>query len=159
MRRPLLVVLTVLCVTAGCDRAEVLVQFRSASPVTERMLRLRITAPGETWEFKGQRDAPTPQEPYFETGLIQTPEFGTMTVSYALCLPSGDTISAGSASVELKSDLVWAFTIMPLPSDRAHGCMGCGSAGFPLDSAFRNSPSDSVWITWGSNSIKNPVVF
>jgi hypothetical protein len=39
-------------------------------------------------------------------------------------------------------------------------CLGClGSRSFPLSVAYRRVAADSVWVTWGGNSISNPVVY
>lgn len=143
----------------SCDQARVEVRYHATPPLTLSMLSLQVTAAGEGWEFTGPESLPGGNR-VFTTGRIPTALEGTLTVAFALRRPSGDTLSYGSASVPLRSDLGWGFEIMPFTTDPADLCFGCaGSIAFALDTTFRATGRDSVWLTWGGNSIKHPVIY
>ena len=39
-------------------------------------------------------------------------------------------------------------------------CIGCfGYRSFPVLESYRTSPAESLWMTWGGNSISSPVVY
>lgn len=39
-------------------------------------------------------------------------------------------------------------------------CIGCfGYRSFPVVEAYRTSPAESLWMTWGGNLISHPVVY
>jgi hypothetical protein len=40
------------------------------------------------------------------------------------------------------------------------GCFGCmGVQAFPLAAPYQRTRSDSVWLVWGGNSIRNPAIY
>ncbi|MEO8564029.1 MAG: hypothetical protein ABI601_18255 [bacterium] len=44
--------------------------------------------------------------------------------------------------------------------DPTRYCFGClGARAFPLAAEYRRSTNDSVWVVWGGNSFKNPVIY
>jgi hypothetical protein len=39
-------------------------------------------------------------------------------------------------------------------------CFGCiGARAFPLAAAYQRTERDSVWLIWGGNYIRNPVIY
>jgi hypothetical protein len=57
-------------------------------------------------------------------------------------------------------DWGYAFTIRVDSLDPTRYCFGClGAHAFPLAAQYRRTVRDSVWVVWGGNSFKNPVVY
>lgn len=73
---------------------------------------------------------------------------------------SGLTLSEGEATVPLRSDWRYGFDIRVDSLDPTRLCFGCmGARAFPLAAAYRRTAGDSVWLIWGGNSIRNPVIY
>ena len=94
------------------------------------------------------------------TREFDTPASGAARVSFVMVLPDGREVSSGDATVNLRGDWVWDFDLMASTADPKKQCFGCyGSKSFPLPADLRTTGRDSVWLVWGGNSIKNPVVY
>ncbi|HUF65430.1 MAG TPA: hypothetical protein VMM17_05580, partial [Gemmatimonadaceae bacterium] len=90
---------------------------------------------------------------------LPTARSGTLRVAYALVTADNDTVSAGALDLPLRSDWRYGIEIIPDSLDPARQCFGClGSRAFALAEPYRVAASDSVYIVWGGNSIKDPVV-
>ena len=93
------------------------------------------------------------------TPTIETEASGTLTVTYKLEI-SNAIVSEGLVTLPLRDDWVWGARVEVDSLNPTRFCMGCfGSKSFPLAAAYRRVPADSVWVTWGGNYIKNPVVY
>lgn len=132
------------------DNALINVRNSAAGALPSESITVVLTAPGYhrilTPDELGGADIPTPTS-------------GSITISYEL---QSGTVSAstGALALSVARDRVLGVTISLDSIDPMAGCFGCvGSRSFPLASAFRRAPKDSIWIVWGSNSISKPVVF
>ena len=93
------------------------------------------------------------------TPVVGTAESGTLRVGYEVT-EGGATVSTGEVQLPLRKDWSWGVTIQVDSLDRSRYCFGCsGSKAFPLAAQYRRVPADSVWVTWGGNSISNPVIY
>jgi hypothetical protein len=91
---------------------------------------------------------------------FDTPTSGSARVSFVMVLPGGREVSSGAAIVTLRGDWLWGFDLMSSTEDPAKRCLGCyGSKSFVLPADLRTTGRDSLWLVWGGNSIKNPVVY
>ncbi len=73
---------------------------------------------------------------------------------------TGDTVGLGNTDIPLHADWAWnvdVFAAHRNPSQCAFGVTGCRA--FTLNPAYRDSLSDSLYLLWGGNSIKNPVIY
>jgi hypothetical protein len=90
---------------------------------------------------------------------VATPTTGRLDVEFALD-DRGAVVSAGTVHVDLRPDWAWGFRVSIDSVSPLRGCFGCaGAEPFPLGAAYRRGAADSVWISWGGNGIKHPVVY
>jgi hypothetical protein len=90
---------------------------------------------------------------------ISTPAHGTAFVQLTL---DGDTTAASDRrlSLGLRSDWEYTVLIQVDSLDPKRTCLGCiGSLAFALPEDRQRTPRDSLWFTWGGNSISNPVAY
>ena len=148
----------VLLVVAACgDDARLSVSVRSMpAPLNTSEVRYRIDAGSRAW---------TATLPATSTGLspqreFDTPTSGTARVAFTVVLPGGREASAGEVTVALRGDWSWGFELIAATEDPARVCFGCyGSKAFALPADLRAAGGDSLWLVWGGNSIKHPVVY
>lgn len=94
------------------------------------------------------------------TRQFDTPTSGDARVSFVVVLPDGRQASSGDATVSLRGDWAWRFDLMASAEDPRKSCFGCyGSKPFALPADLRTTDRDSLWLVWGGNSIKHPVVY
>lgn len=69
-------------------------------------------------------------------------------------------IATGQVTLALKSDWIWGINLHVDSVNPSRYCFGCfGSRSFPLRAGVGRTVRDSLWVTWGGNSISNPVVY
>jgi len=70
------------------------------------------------------------------------------------------SIATGSLELPLRSDWRYGVTVQVDSTDPARYCLGCiGSLAFALRPGVGRSVRDSLWLSWGGNSISNPVEY
>ena len=152
---------SVLLAGTGCGllkeaTAEVTDTPRSNLPASA--FRVVIDDGGPTRTFRGV-DMPAKYGTTLATPTFSTATSGTLSITYTLEI-SNSVVSEGLVTLPLRDDWTWGARIEVDSLDPKRLCMGCfGSKSFPLAAAYRRVPADSVWVTWGGNSIKNPVVY
>jgi hypothetical protein len=147
---------------AACEpdaRLSVGVQPMPAS-LNTAVARYRIAAGVRSWTVTLPEPGSGGGSARLRSGAMDTPRSGTARVSFALVLPDGRELSVGYATVALRSDWVWNFDLFVRTEDPMRTCFGCaGSKAFPLPPDFREAGRDSVWLVWGGNRIRDPVVY
>ena len=142
------IVLAAACGITGTDDARIQIRDHAAAVLPRSAMSITLTAPGFQRKL-------TPDE--MAGADIVTPSTGSITVSYVLRDPSGTTdVSTGSVLLGLRRDQVIGVDIAIDSASPARVCFGCaGSKAFPLAAAYRRTAADSLWVTWGSNSISD----
>ena len=149
----LLAWLPVACRTA--EEARVGVTYYDAPRLPRDLLTVTVSDGGAVRELRGDRIG-RPGEPAPE---LPTRRAGTLRVAFRFAA-GGATVSEGAAEVPLRGDWRYGFDIMVDSLDPTRACFGCiGRRAFPLPAEYRRSPRDSVWLVWGGNSIRNPVIY
>lgn len=140
---------------AACDDSRMSVRMIETAEVPLSAVTVTVVLPNHTRVLRkgdfGSRNLVAP--------AFSTPAHGTALVQVAL---DGDTTGASERriSLGLRSDWEYGVDITADSLDPKRLCLGCiGSMAFPLPPARQRTPRDSLWITWGGNSISNPVVF
>lgn len=151
-----------LAITGGCrsDDARVSVSFLPRGPLAVSMLRVRLSDGARTHNL-GPADFTTggASAPH-RSRELPTRQRGTLRVAFALVAGAGDTVSRGEVELPLRRDWRYGVDIMPDTADPTRFCFGCqGSRAFGLAAAYAGPAADSVYVVWGGNSIKNPVVY
>jgi hypothetical protein len=147
-----------LAAAAACStgpQSRVAVTYFDARTLPRDLLTVTVTDAGRTRTLRGADVGAGGRE----GRVLDTRSSGTMRVAFRFA--SGGTVAAeGSAEVPLRADWAYGFDVHVDSLDPRRSCFGCiGSRAFPLAAAYRRSPRDSVWLVWGGNSIRNPVVY
>lgn len=94
-----------------------------------------------------------------DTRVFETRTSGTLLTAFWL-VEGSDTLSAGDLRIDLRPDWEWNIGFMRGSENPAAMCFGCvGAAAYGIAEALQGTPSDSLWLVWGGNSISDPVVF
>jgi len=135
------------CAESG-ENTNIAIGFGVRPPLTAQMLHATATLGDKSWQIDGKELAPAPGFGHVGPRLSM-PAQGTLTFSFVLIGPAADTISQGSASLELRRDWNWGLSLEG-PSDDGRSCAQCAQyvQSFPLAPAYRNSDRDSVWVVW-----------
>ena len=89
----------------------------------------------------------------------RTATSGDATVDIAMRDAQGP-IATGRVTLALKPDWIWGVELHIDSGNPSRSCFGCiGSRSFPLRVGAGRTVRDSLWVTWGGNSIRNPVVY
>ena len=155
-----LMVLPGLVVACGPPDATVSVAYRAAAPLSLAGLTVVATDGGHRWTWRGSEFQPDPQNGDAPSSpKHETQTSGSLILDFRFA-DGADPITAGTVTLPLQSDWEWGVSIMLSTADPAFQCMGCaGSKALPLPPAYRQSGRDSVWLVWGGNSIRHPVVY
>jgi hypothetical protein len=147
----------------GCsnsDESRVTINAWLPVPLEPGMLRVKADDGNAVWNLTGV-DFHLVSGAQYRGPTLQTANHGTLTVSYAfLPLGSGATVSAGAVELPLRRDWGYGIDIRPDTADPRLLCFGCaGSKAFPLAPEFRSFRAESVYVVWGGNSIRHPVIY
>ncbi len=162
-----LAAVTMLAALAACspDEARVNLSILPDSPLTTADIRVTFEDGLRRWHVDADGPLAFTGEPTrssvrpFASGPFNTRTDGVLRVSFRASR-DGEEISAGSVELELKPDWVWGVKLEASRVDPTSGCFGClGRKAFGIAPEFRTSERDSIYIVWGGNSIKNPVVY
>jgi hypothetical protein len=88
------------------------------------------------------------------------PKSGNVEVKFILSDSTGVQLNSGSVSLAIKSDWRWTVTLSLSNHNPFYMCFGCiGYSSFAVDSVFKKLNGDSLFVVWGGNSIKHPVIY
>lgn len=139
----------------GSDEARASVSYYDAPTLPRTLLAVTVSDGGSARRLTsaeiGANGRPAAE--------LATRQSGTLSVAFRFA-DGAATIAEGSAEVPLRSDWAYGFTIHVDSANPRRTCFGCiGSTPFPLLARYRRTPADSVWLVWGGNSIRHPVVY
>ena len=134
-------------------------RFSASAPLSLAMVTVDVTDGTHQWQWTGSDFVATASSP-----TPQTPEHATRnagTLQLRVQLSDGSVVVAdGEVTLDLRSDWRWTIDIMTSTTDPRSVCFGCvGSRSVALPSAYRAAGRDSLWVVWGGNSIRNPVIY
>jgi hypothetical protein len=158
--RPVPAFACALALMACGDQARVQVAFWAREPLAIDMLRVWVSDGSRAYglgpaNFHGRGGVL-----FYDSPDLVTATRGTLRFTYALLASSGDTVSEGTVELPLRSDWQWGIDVIPDSINPIQQCFGCaGSRNFSLAPGFRGPRVDSIFVLWGGNSIKNPVVY
>lgn len=142
----------------GDDQSQVRLSIQGNTNLLRRSISVTIAAPGWSKELTG-RDFGTPEAANY-TQTFEIPRSGKLRVDFSLRDSLGGHLNSGSVSVDVHSDWIWDINIVLGNHNPFYSCFGCiGSQSFVLDSVYQRTPSDSLFLVWGGNSIKHPVIY
>jgi hypothetical protein len=156
--------LILLLVFVGCflfeseDSSQARLSIQGNTDVLRRAIFVEIRAPGWSKALTGA-DFGTSGAPTF-TQTFETPKWGELQVQIVLRDSTGRHVNSGFVSLDIRTDWIWGIDIVLDNHNPFNGCFGCtGYRSFHVDSVYQRAPEDSLFILWGGNSIKHPVIY
>jgi hypothetical protein len=154
-----LIVTVVAAAALGCgseNKSEFSMRYLGAVQLPPGRLDVTITDPAVQRSRQGL-PLNTPTVTLYDSQ--QTEAQGQLSISYVM--KDGATqLSTGAISLDIRGDWIWDITLSVDTLNPARLCFGCsGSKSFPLSTPYQRNARDSVWLTWGGNSIAHPVIY
>lgn len=142
----------------GCsssDEALVIVTYADAPQLPRDLLTVTLSD-GARARMLRPDEIGAPGQPGQE---FATRQQGELAVAFRFA-STGTTISEGKVEVPLQSDWRYGFSLHVDSLNPMRLCFGCmGARAFPLPPAYQRTARDSVWLVWGGNYIRNPVIY
>lgn len=154
-----LAVVLVFLAALGCsmtgDEAHARVHYSQGGKLPRELLTVTVTDPMGIRTLRGSDIGAS----WSDGRQFPTATSGSLQLAFRFA--AGSVVaSEGAVEVPLRTDWSYDFTLSVDSLDPTRYCLGCmGHRAFPLDAAYRGSPRDSVWLVWGGNYIKNPVIY
>ena len=140
------------------DQSQVQLGIQGNSDVLRPVIHVQMTAPAWTKTLSG-RDFGSAAGPNY-TLPFETPKSGKLQINASLEDSTGSPVSSGSITLDIQSDWRWSVDIFLSPKNPSEGCFGCiGHHAFAVDSIYQKTPTDSLYLVWGGNSIKHPAIY
>ncbi len=145
------------CSDSG-DSSQVRLSIQGNTQVLRRSLTVEMFAPGWTRRITGGEFG-TPDAPNYSQSFV-TPSSGTLQVQITVADSTGGYLSSGSVSLDIRGDWRWSIDFVLANKDPFYGCFGCvGHKAVRVAPIFQMTPGDSLFVVWGGNSIKHPVIY
>lgn len=94
------------------------------------------------------------------TKAFDTPTRGTLTIDVVLARPGEPALATASMALDIRRDWVWGVDIILTDTDPTEGCFGCiGHVAVAVPDALTPEVADSLYVVWGGNAIRDPVVY
>ncbi len=144
--------------TEGDDDSQIRLSIQGNTDLLRRSLSVTIISSGWIQGVTG-RDFGTPDAATY-TRIFETPHSGNLRVDFRMQDSLGGHQNSGSISLDIRPDWIWDVDFVIGSRNPYYFCFGClGSRSFALDSVYQSTPSDSLFLVWGGNSIKHPVIY
>jgi hypothetical protein len=138
---------------SSCDDAHI--SFATYAFVDTPALQVRVR-----WGPDFKMSPVTLDLPYQRIGPFETGQSGDLAIEFVVLADGRESTTQGSFSLPLKPDWSWSVSFDFADRDPAESCFGCaGSSSYALDPALGFAPEYELWVTWGGNSISNPVTY
>lgn len=145
----------------GCsseDVSELQFSIQGNTSILRKALRVEIASGGWSKTLHGA-DFGSLDSPVHTKSFV-TPTSGSMLIRFTLSDSIRGDVDSGTITLEAKPDWRWSVDFVLSSSNPFNSCFGClAYSAFPVDSVFQISNQDSLFIIWGGNSIKNPVIY
>jgi hypothetical protein len=148
--------LGLLLLGCGSDESRVSVIYEGGARVPSEELQVTIEEPSHHLTFEaGNLSSPT----VTVVPSLRTSSRGSLQIDYTM-IDGTTQMSSGGVNLDLRPDWEWGVSIQADSLNPVQRCFGCfGSKPFPLLSQYRRNARDSIWVTWGGNSISHPVIY
>lgn len=159
-----LVFLAICFTVTGCslfgndDQSRVRLNIDGNIQLLRSTITVQLNTPAWTKTLNGS-DFGTPGAPTY-TQTFTTATSGDLEAVITLTDRTGSHISSGTITLGLEPDWAWSITIVLDNRNPYYTCFGCmGYKTVETDTVFQRSASDSLFVVWGGNSIKHPVIY
>jgi hypothetical protein len=121
--------------------------------------RVRVTW-GSPALFGQQQQSVDIDKRHSSAGPFPTAQSGTLHVQFQLLNGDSPSTTTGSVDLSLRKDWRWGVEFIVSTTNPADICFGCtDSEAFGIDPALGYGPDVKLWVVWGGNRIKNPVMY
>ena len=142
-------------IACGDDEARIAVRYIGEPTLPQGLLSVHVTDGRRLYTIRG-RDLGGPDR---EGARFATRTSGTLWLRFRMSDGSA-VASEGEVELPLRADWSYGVEFRVAADDPTRLCFGCqGARAFPLAPAYRRLPAESLWVVWGGNSIRNPVVY
>lgn len=145
----------------GCspeDTSEIHLSLQGNNTILRKAIKVEMTAGGLNTTLYG-KDFSSPDSQLCTKTFI-TPTSGSIFIKFTLSDAIRGELNSGVITLNAKPDWHWSVDFQLSSENPFNGCFGCVDyKAFPIDSVFQTSNQDSLFIIWGGNSIKNPVIY
>ena len=140
------------------DQSQIRLRIDGSIQSLRKNLTVQLITPGWQKTLRGS-DFGTPEAPTYSQ-WFETAKSGSIQAIATLKDSTGYHTSSDTVSLDIRSDWVWDVTVVLDNRNPYYGCCGCiGYRTYRVDTVFQRSASDSLFVVWGGNSIKNPVIY
>lgn len=145
---------SVALVACDPDEAKIGVYYRSDKIVPASQTSVTLSDRQKSYVVQGAALLPNGNDNTFATA-----QSGEVTVDVSMADAQG-SIASGHIALPLRPDWVWGVDVTVDSTNPTRLCLGCmGVRSFALRPGAGRTVRDSLWVVWGGNSIKNPVVY
>lgn len=139
---------------AGCSEARVSADYQRDTLVPRAQTVVTLSDGLHRYALTGAALIGTGYPPSY-----QTKASGTLLVQVDMADAAG-AVATGNVQLPLRDDWGYGISVAIDSVNPIRFCFGClGGKSFSLRRDVGRSARDSMWITWGGNSIKNPVTY
>ena len=139
---------------AGCSEARVSADYQRDTIVPRAQTVVTLSDGLHRYALTGVSLIGTGYPPSY-----QTKTSGTLSVQVDMADAAG-ALAAGNVQLPLRDDWGYGISVAIDSVNPIRFCFGClGAKAFALRRDVGRSARDSLWITWGGNSISNPVEY
>lgn len=153
--------LFLISIIIGCssdDSSELRLSIQGNTSILRRAIRVEMTAGGWNKTLYGADFNSLDSQVH--TKSFVTPTSGSILIRFTLSDSIRGQLDFGTITLDAKPDWRWSVDFVLSSGNPFYSCFGCiGYSAFSVDSIFQTSNQDSLFIIWGGNSIKNPVIF
>lgn len=140
------------------DSSEVQLSIHGNTETLKKVINIELNANGWNKSLNGSDFGTSNSSNY--TQSFVTPKSGNLQVKFTLLDSTGIKLNAGVIYLPIKSDWRWSINFVLSKYNPFYHCFGCiGYSSFGINSEFQSTKDDSLFIVWGGNSIKNPVIY
>jgi hypothetical protein len=153
-----LIAVCLLLATSGCGDDEAKVSFNAQ----------RIAESGEMPSYQvrfddGKRTHEIAPEQFRANNIVgpfDTENHGSLRIEFEAQDEENILLAEGSVVLDLRKDWGWSVVLTIAEQSPEDGCFGCvGTSEFELNKGSGLPDTYKLYVTWGGNSISDPVVY
>ena len=140
------------------DSSELQLSIQGNTAILQKAIRVEMTSGGWSKTLYGADFGNYDSQVHSQSFV--TPISGNIRIRFTLSDTTGVDLNFGTIALDAKPDWRWSVDFVLSSSNPFNSCFGCiGYSAFSVDSIFQTSNRDSLFVIWGGNSIKNPVIY
>lgn len=140
------------------DSSELQLSIQGDTTILRKAIRVEMTSGGWSKTLYGADFGTLDSQNHSQSFV--TPTSGSIRIRFTLSDSTRGDLNSGIIVLDAKPDWRWSVDFVLSSGNPFNSCYGCiGYSAFSVDSVFQTSNGDSLFVIWGGNSIKNPVIY